>query len=225
MGLMERKITALKAQKRDRSRVSVYLDGEYAFGLPRIVAAWLQVGQVLDDDKIAELKAQDARETAYQRALRLLNYRDRSEAEIVQSLKQKQVPEEIIANVIERLQRSHLVDDQRFAKTWVDNRNEFRPRSRRALAYELREKGIDEQAIEQTLEDFDELEAAYQAASKYTQKIKQLEWQEFRQKLYAFLSRRGFNYDTVKTTVARLRTERDAHSATDDTPLYEEVEP
>lgn len=224
MGLMERKVTALKAQKRDRSRVSVYLDGEYAFGLPRIVAAWLQVGQVLNDEKIAELKAQDARETAYQRALRLLNYRDRSEAEIIQSLKQKQVPEEIIADVMERLHHSQLVDDQRFAKTWVDNRNEFRPRSRRALAYELREKGIDEQAIQQTLDDFDELGAAYQAATKYAQKIKQLEWPEFRQKLYAFLTRRGFNYDTVKTTVARLRAERDAHSATDDTPLYEEVD-
>jgi regulatory protein len=181
MGLMERKITALKAQKRDRSRVSVYLDGEYAFGLPRIVAAWLQVGQELNDEKIAELKAQDARESAYQRALRLLNYRDRSEAEIIQSLKQKQVPDEIIADVIDRLQRSHLVDDQRFANTWVDNRNEFRPRSRRLLAYELRKKGIDEQAIQQTLDDIDELGAAYQAASKYAQKIKQLEWPEFRQ--------------------------------------------
>jgi regulatory protein len=221
---MERKITALKAQKRDRSRVSVYLDGEYTFGLPRIVAAWLQIGQALSDEKIAELKAQDARETAYQQALRLLNYRDRSEVEIIQKLEQRQVPEEIITDVMERLQRSELVDDQRFAKAWVENRMDFHPRSRRALAYELREKGIDEQAIQQTLDDFDELTAAYQAAMKYAQKSKQLEWPEFRQKLYAFLTRRGFNYDTVKTTVARLHAERDAHSATDNTPLYEEVD-
>ncbi len=221
---MEQKITALKAQKRNRSRVSVYLDGEYAFGLARIVAAWLQIGQVLDDDKIAELKAQDARETAYQKVLRLLNYRDRSEAEITQSLKQRQVPEEIIADVLERLHRSELVDDQRFAKTWVENRTEFHPRSRRALAYELHGKGIDEQAIQHALDDFDEVDAAYQAGKKYAQKLKQMEWPEFRQKLYAFLSRRGFNYDTVKTTVARLQAERDTPSATENTPLYEEVD-
>lgn len=224
MEYMERKITALKAQKRDRSRVSVYLDGEYAFGLARIVAAWLQIGQTLSDEKIAELKAQDARETAYQRVLRLLNYRDRSEAEIIQSLKQRQVPEEIIADVIERLHRSELVDDQRFAKTWVENRIEFHPRSRRALAFELREKGIDEQAIQGVLDDFDEAAAAYQAARKYTQKSRQMDWPEFRQKLYAFLARRGFNYDVIKTTVARLKAEREAPSATDATPLYEEVD-
>jgi len=224
MEYIERKITALKAQKRDRSRVSVYLDGEYAFGLARIVAAWLQVGQTLDDEKIAELKTQDARETAYQRVLRLLNYRDRSEAEIIQSLKQRQVPEEIIADVIERLHRSELVDDQRFAKTWVENRIEFHPRSRRALAYELHEKGIDDQAIQQALDDFDEADAAYQAARKYAQKSKQMKWPEFRQKLYAFLSRRGFNYDAVKTTVARIQAEREAPSATEDTSLYEEVD-
>ena len=221
---MERNITALKAQKRDRSRVSVYLDGEYAFGLARIVAAWLKIGQALSDENIAELKAQDARETAYQRVLRLLNYRERSEAEIIQSLKQRQVPEDIIADVTERLHRSELVDDQRFAKTWVENRIEFHPRSRRALTYELREKGIDEQAIQQTLDDFDEAAAAYQAARKYAQKSKQMEWPEFRQKLYAFLTRRGFNYDTVKTTVARIQVERDTPSATEDNPRYEEVD-
>jgi regulatory protein len=221
---MEQKITALKAQKRDRSRVSVFLDGEYAFGLARIVAAWLQVGQTLSEEKVAELKAQDTRETAYQRVLRLLNYRDRSEAEIIQSLKQRQVPEEIIADVIGRLHRSELVDDQRFAKTWVENRIEFHPRSRRALAYELREKGIDEQTVQQALDDFDEAAAAYRAATKYAQKSKQMEWSEFRQKLYAFLSRRGFNYDAVKTTLARMQAERDTPSATEDTPIYEEVD-
>lgn len=221
---MEQKITALKAQKRDRSRVSVFLDGEYAFGLARIVAAWLQVGQTLSEEKVAELKAQDARETAYQRVLRLLNYRDRSEAEIIQSLKQRQVPEEIIAEVIERLHRSELVDDHRFAKTWVENRIEFHPRSRRALAYELREKGIDDQTIQQALDDFDEAAAAYQAATKYAKKSKRMEWPEFRQKLYAFLSRRGFNYDVVKSTLARMQAERDTPSATEDTPIYEEVD-
>ena len=224
MEYTERKITALKAQKRDRSRVSVYLDGEYAFGLARIVAAWLQIGQTLSDEKIAELKAQDARETAYQRVLRLLNYRDRSEAEIIQNLERRQVPEEIIAEVIERLHRSELVDDQRFAKTWVENRIEFHPRSRRALAFELRKKGIEDQAIQQALDEFDEAAAAYQAARKYTQKSRQMDWPEFRQKLYAFLARRGFNYDVIKTTVARLQAEREAPSATEDTPLYEEVD-
>ena len=203
----ERKITALKAQKRNRSRVSVYLDGEYAFGLARIIAAWLQVGQVLTEEKIAELEAQDAGEVAYQQALRLLNFRDRSESEIIKGLKQRQTPEEIITEVIARLHRGGLLDDQRFAKTWVENRTEFRPRSSRALAYELREKGIEQEAIQQVLESFDEDEAAYLAAKKYVNRIKNLEWPEFRQKLLGYLARRGFHYETIRTAIARLQAE------------------
>jgi len=68
-------ITALTLQKRNRQRVSVFLDGEYSFGLARIVAAWLEVGQELSDEKIAQLRAEDEREVAYQRALRLIQYR------------------------------------------------------------------------------------------------------------------------------------------------------
>ena len=63
---MTRRITALKLQKRNHTRVNVYLDGEYAFGLARIVAAWLTVGTELSDEKIAMLQAEDQREMTYQ---------------------------------------------------------------------------------------------------------------------------------------------------------------
>lgn len=223
MNQSERKITALKAQKRNRSRVSVYLDGEYAFGLARIVAAWLQVGQVITDEKIAELKAQDAGEVAYQQALRLLNYRDRSESEIIRSLKQRQTPEEIITEVIARLRRNGLLDDQRFAKTWVENRTEFRPRSSRALSYELQEKGVEQETIQQVLESFDEDEAAYLAAKKYVRRIENLEWPEFRQKLLGYLARRGFQYETTRAAIARIQAEFKMNESTQNT-LLEEVD-
>jgi len=219
----ERKITALTVQKRDTSRVNVYLDGEYAFGLAHITAAWLRVGQVLTEEKIAELKAQDAGEVAYQHALRLLNFRDRTENEIVRSLKQRQTPEEVIAEVLARLRRGELLDDQRFAKSWVENRTEFRPRSSRALAYELREKGINQEAIQEALESFDDEEAAYLAARKYARRIKKMEWPEFRQKLLGYLSRRGFHYDTSNAVIARVQAEIKMDESTHNT-LLEEVD-
>lgn len=221
---MERKITALKAQKRDQNRVSVFLDGEYAFGLSRIVAAWLQVGQVLTPEKVAELRDQDARETAYQRALKLLSYRDRSEAEIQQHLQQKGIPEEVVASVIARLRRSDLVNDKRFAQLWVENRAEFRPRSKRALAYELKEKGIDRTAIEEMLENFDNDAAAYDAAHRYVRKLRPLAWPEFRQKLYGFLARRGFDYDAAKAAIERVWAEQNVESSAVNTTPEEEVD-
>ena len=69
---MGRKVTALKAQKRNSQRINVYLDDEFAFGLSRYAATWLQIGQELSPEKIKELQDIDAQEVAYQRALNLL---------------------------------------------------------------------------------------------------------------------------------------------------------
>ena len=221
---MDRKITALKAQKRDRNRISVFLDGEFAFGLSRIVAAWLQVGQTLNDEKIIELKDQDARESAYQQALRWIETRDRSIAEIQRNLQQRGISEEIISEVMARLQRSGLIDDSRFARLWVENRNEFRPRGRRALTYELRGKGIDQSAVEDVLADFDDGAAAYDAAHRYTRKIQQLPWLEFKRKLFGHLARRGFNYETAKEAIARVWAELKEEDSAENTTLDEEVD-
>lgn len=205
---MGKTITAITAQKRDKKRVNIFFDGEFAFGISRIVAAWLQVGQNLTDEQISKLISEDQDEVAYQRAIKLITYRDRSIAEIRQSLHQKQIPEEIIENVINRLGENGLLDDKRFANLWIENRNEFRPRSHRMLALELRKKGISEDIISQVLENTtaDE-ELAHKAAQKQIRRYKTLEWQDFRRKLGSFLARRGFSYETVDLTVHQIWAE------------------
>ena len=96
------------------------------------------------------------------------------------------------------------MNDQEFAKTWVENRNTFRPRSRRVLAMELRHKGLDDETVQQVLdENVNESALALDAARKYLRKVQSLEWQEFRQKLGGFLGRRGFSYE-VSAEVVRL---------------------
>ncbi len=201
---MVHKITALTLQKRNRQRVNVHLDGEYAFGLARIVAAWLSVGQEIRDEKIAELKAQDEYEVAYQRALRLLEHRPRAEREIRQSLDKKGTREEVTNAVLERLQKAGLVNDGQFAHMWVENRSELHPRSRRALAFELKQRGVNEETIRQAVSKVDEEEMAYQAALKQARKLISLDWQNFRQKMYGFLARRGFNYEVSQPVTARV---------------------
>lgn len=209
---MDHKITALVLQKRNRQRVNVFLDGEFAFGLARITAGWLEVGQVIDDDRIAELKAEDSREMAYQQALNLLNFRARSEAEIRKALEKRGLSDEVITQVLERLHRAGLIDDRRFAEAWVENRSEFQPRSRRALSYELWQRGVDPQAIQQSLEQVNEAELAYKAALKQARKLHELDWQEFRKKMLAFLARRGFPYETSGEATRRVWDEMQAES-------------
>lgn len=216
---MDRKITALKVQKRNKDRINVYLEGEFAFGVSKMVGAWLQVGQTLTDEKIEALKAEDQDEVAYQRALNYLSYRPRSVAEVEENLRKRDYSPETIARVVARLRRARLVDDRKFADLWVENRSTFRPRGRHALRMELRAKGIPEEIIQEALEEIDEEALAYQAASRKVRSYRNLEREAFRRKLGGYLSRRGFPYGVVGPVVDRLWQERD-EEAREDGPGY-----
>ncbi len=210
------RITALEPQKRDADRVNVHLDGEYAFSLARIVAAWLQVGQDLSDEKINSLKAGDAQERAYQQALLFLSYRARSTSEIRQNLRKHDIPADVIEQTVERLKAEKLADDDQFARAWVENRSTFRPRSRRALAVELRQKGVPDEAVQSALTNVDEEALAYEAARKRSRRLESLDWNDFRTRLSEFLARRGFSYSVVAPVVSRLWNETHAqHHPTD----------
>ncbi|MBI1793678.1 MAG: RecX family transcriptional regulator [Chloroflexi bacterium] len=201
------KITALQPQKRNPQRVNVHLDGEYAFGLARIVAAWLKIGQELGEEKIASLRSEDTRERAYQQALLFLSYRARSETEIRQNLRKHEIPEDVIEQTLERLRENRLADDNQFARAWVENRSAFRPRSRRALSVELRQKGLSDEDAQSALAGLDEETLAYEAGLKRARRLESLEWNEFRRKLSEFLARRGFPYSVIAPVVSRIWNE------------------
>jgi len=205
---MEHKITALRIQKNNQGRVNVYLDDKFAFGLARIVAAWLSVGQELSDDKIAQLQAEDNREVAYKQAIHFLSYRIRTEKEIRNNLSDHAIPNEAIDLVINRLKHNGLLDDNHFAQSWVENRSDFRPRSKRALAYELHSLGIEAQIIEETLAKLNDEKLAYQAATKHAKKLSGLDWVNFRKKLIAFLARRGFDYQISASVTSQVWAEQ-----------------
>jgi regulatory protein len=212
----------LKLQKRNSQRVNVYLDGVFAFGLARITAAWLQIGQELGDEKIAELLAADGSEVAFQKALRFLENRPRAEAEVRRRLHEHQISDEVIDPVIERLRRGGLIDDARFAKEWVENRSTFRPRGRRALAQEMRQHGLPGEMIQEAISDVDEEALALQAARKQTRKLHDLEWLDFRRKLSGFLARRGFSYATIAPVVTQTWNELNKpETSSDDFEDYE----
>jgi len=194
---MTNTITAITQQKRNPHRVNIYLDGEFAFPLAKIVAAWLNVGQALTPEKIEELKSQDGVEAALQRALNFISYRPRSQAEVERNLRKHEVSEDVIPTVVERLKAGHLLDDKHFARRWVEDRAAFKPRGAYALRAELRQKGLPDGIIEETLQSLDEASLARQAAQRRLRQLQRLDWVDFRNKLSAHLARRGFGYELV----------------------------
>jgi regulatory protein len=201
------KITDLQVQQKNRERVSIYLDGRYAFGLPAIVAARLAVGQTLTEAEIDTLQEEGSRETAYSRTLDYLGYRPRSRAEVVAYLKKRGMDEEQIEAVVQRLERAGLLDDAAFAEYWVENRERFRPRGVRALRYELRRKGLAEAEIEKALESLDASDSAYRSASRKAEQLRHLDRQTFFRKLIDYLVRRGFDYDVAQEAADRYWAE------------------
>jgi regulatory protein len=205
---MERTITALKVQKKNPNRVNVYLDGEFAFGLSRIVAVWLKVDQTLGEDKISALQIQETNEVAYQKALHFISYRPRSENEVRKKLIEKGFDESVVSGVIDRMKENRILGDDQFAHLWVENRSTFRPRSRRMLHYELRQKGVSEETIQLALDTVeDESELAYQAGIRYARRLADLDRETFRKRLAAFLGRRGFSYGTIMPVLNQIWSE------------------
>jgi regulatory protein len=200
-----RTITAIEVQKKNPNRVNIYLDDQFAFGLSRINAAWLKIGQPLSDEKINSLQEADSREAALQKALRFLGHRPRSVEEVRKNLEKHEIPAGVIDETIARLEREKLIGDVNFAREWVENRSTFRPRGKRALSYELRQKGLSDLVIQEALdEEIDEEALALKAARAQARKLKGLEWNKFREKLGGHLGRRGFGFDVIIPVTRRV---------------------
>lgn len=197
-------ITDIRPQRRKEDRLNIYLDGSYAFSLHVNVADQLRVGQELLPEECEKLRAQDGFYAAYERSLHYLTFRPRSQQEVEDYLRRKGFEQEIIGRAVGELQRVGYIDDLAFARFWVENREGFRPRSVWVLRQELRQKGVSDDIINQTVEDVDEAESAYRAAQSRGQRLARLDYQTFRRRLGGFLQRRGFNYDIVKSTVERI---------------------
>lgn len=206
-------VTRLVLQKKNKQRVNVYLDGEFGFGLAKVLAARLKVGDRLDAERIAELQQKDSVEEARKRALRLIARRPRSEQELRRYFDRKDIPPSVQDEALDRLRQAGLVDDRAFAEKWVENRMAFRPRGALALRQELRQKGVDRAAIESALEDFDEEAAARKAARKAARRYQDLSWDEFRQRVSAYLGRRGFRYSMTSSVVEAVWQEIAEHES------------
>lgn len=202
---MQNTITALTTQKRNPNRVNVFLDGEFSFGLYIINAGHLKVGQTISQEMIDCLKKDDQIEDGFQKALKYISYKPRTKSEVVKKLKENDFDEEIISIVLDMLVEKGYVNDLQFAKNWVENRSIYKPRSKKLITWELKNKQIGEEIIrEVTGEMLPEEELAMLAAEKYARRLSEYEKEVFFRRLTGYLIRRGFSFSTVNSTVQTI---------------------
>ena len=145
-------------------------------------------------------------QAAREYAFLLLKYRLRSERELLQRLKQKGFSEELCRDTVNFLKNKEFIDDRVFARGWVSSRLK-RPFGLRRIKLELVQKGLSKEVIEDTLsryrgqspleEDYDEEGIVRKLAEERFSKLKGVEPLKGRQRVYAYLIRRGFSPDVV----------------------------
>ncbi len=166
----------------------------------------LNVGDSIDAAAIHILQQDDNKRRAIEAGLNFISYRPRSAKEVANHLRKKSLDAAARDHAIHRLEELGYVDDAAFARFWVESRDTHRPRGKRALAWELRQKGVGDAVIEDVLAHFagDEAALAGQAARKRAATLDVSDPYKFRRQLGAFLARRGFSYDVIAQVVDEL---------------------
>jgi len=207
------RVTALRPTKRDPDRIAVDLNGSFAFALPATLVAdeRIDVGEMLDGDRVSSILAADEASRATEAALVFLGYRPRSEKEVRDRLRRGGYEQDAIEHAIARLHEWRYLDDADFARRWVENRTAHRPRGRRLLQQELRHKGIDGEIARDAIDDaeLDETGAAEALARRRLPSYAGDEPAAIRRRLGAYLARRGYGYDVIRVALDRALGEAD----------------
>ena len=151
-------------------------------------------------------------EKFYNVALRFLSYRPRSEKEVRDKLVRKKASKEIIKKVITKLKEQKFLNDEEFAKWWIEQRTSFRPRSLRLIKLELRQRGISDETVEDQISKIkdqigSDLERAKRLVEKRIRRFRNkfgMTKEMIYQKLGRYLASKGFDWDTIKQSIDEL---------------------
>lgn len=197
------KITAIKQQAKRTDRYSIFVDEKYAFSLSEseLIASGVHSGQELSTQELADFKERSKLDKIYALTLQLVARRPRSERELQDYLRRKNHDEHTAQNILSKLRAVGLVNDEAFARSWVESRRLLKPVSLRRLTQELRQKGIASDIIDMILES-DQTSDQDTIRELVERKRKQTKYQDDT-KLMQYLSRQGYYYDDIKEVLRR----------------------
>jgi len=195
------KITRIEQQKKKKNRVNIYIDGEFSLGLytDTVVKFHLYENKEITPDEISSIKEFEEITDVKEKVINFISYRERSRKEIKDYLTNKGVQNEIATKVLNDLEEANLIDDHRFALSWIKDRNKINPKGNFALKMELLNKGIEGAETESLLQSVDEKENARKAFKKAVKKYGNNK--ASKKKIFEYLKRRGFE---IKTAVEVL---------------------
>lgn len=201
------RITDIQPQKKRKERFNIFLDEVFAFGLDKetIYDFGLRKNDILTEEKINEITAYDELNFGKKIAFHFLNYKPRTEKEIRKKLKEKMISEPNLEKVINILKDLKYLDDNRYAKQYLEEKLENNPIGKRVITMKLAEKGIKKDVINEVVDKQYNVETetnkAKELLTKYLKKVRAKSDLDKKQKCYRYLLSRGFDYDIVKEVI------------------------
>lgn len=200
-------ITKIEKQKKNNNRYNLYIEGEFFCGLydDTILKFGIASGDELSEAKLNEIRDFDEYIYGKKTAFDYLSYRIRTIREIKKKLKSKKLNDHIIEKVINHLTELGLVNDEEFARQLVSEKIKNKPAGRRSLQQKLFEKGISknisESVLNTLLTEDTEREIALKIYGKLKPKLKGLDKQDARKKIFDTLARKGFDFDIINEII------------------------
>lgn len=207
-------ITAVHRDIKQKQRYHIDVEGEYAFSVHEdiLVKYNLFKGTELDEAFVREVLMEEEKHKAYLAALRYLGIRPRTTKQLEAYLQEKGYTSQVAEEICRRCQEQGYLDDNVFARQWVEERLRLKPRSAYMLRMELQQRGVEKAIVDDALRGVsqqDELEAARALIAKKRRRIDAPPNPDEERKLLAMLMRKGFSHSVVQQIKGELRQRSD----------------
>ncbi len=200
-------VTDVTRQAKDSGRVNIFLDGAYGFSLSldAVLQHKLARGTTLTDEQVEKIRATHEEEIIYSKSLNFLSFRPRSRKEIEERIHRYakdlsiETQQTISSRVIHKLAKLDLIDDQKFADWFVQNRKRHRPRSKLQILQELLQKGVSKEDALRALEA-----ASYSELEEIQKVIAKKLGRKSPKDLKTYLARKGFPFSLIEEALRKL---------------------
>lgn len=207
-------ITGVHQDQKQKKRYHIDVDDTFAFSVHEdiLIKYNLFKGTEVDAAFYQEIILAEEQHMAYLTAIRYLGFRPRTSSQLHSYLLEKGFPKEIADDVCRRCKEQKYLDDQAFARQWVDERLRLKPRSSYMLRMELQQRGVEKAVVEEAVSAVsrdDELAAARSLVEKKTRRLQGPPNPDEERRLLSMLMRKGFSHSIIQQIKGELRQHSD----------------
>jgi regulatory protein len=202
-------ITKIEVQKRNKERVNLFLDGEYAFSLSAelVYKEGLKINNEINSEKLKIIAESENFIKCKESALRIIEKTYRAEKEVRDKLKLKGYENISIDKSIEFLKEYNFVNDENYTKAFI--RDKLKSMGSQKIRYTLLQKGVSKEIIDEELSNLNkenEINIAFNIAKKKLDIIKKKETDNYKisGKLYRYLISKGYAIDVTNDVVKKI---------------------